>query len=88
MTTSLQRRLGALEAVHRGDAPVVFLIRIRYDGPGASLREVSTVSMMGQRLVRESTETETQFLARACDWAETQRSPGQRFVPVILSEND
>ena len=86
MTSSVQRRIGALEAAH-GRIDFVVIERHIVD-PGQPSGEVAFADLRGQRITREPQEPEATFLARVHALAEASASPGQRCATVVLSETD
>ena len=87
MIGSIQRRIGALEAAHA--VGVEFLVIERFIvPPGKPDGEAAFASVRGQRFVRETAESEAEFLARVHSWAEASAGPGQRCARVVVSEID
>lgn len=87
MTAALQRRLGALEAVHGGGVEFI-VIECRFAHPGKPAREAAFADVRGQRFTREPEELEVAFLARVHAWAEASANPGQRCASVMVNETD
>ena len=62
MSSALDRRLAALEAVSR-TADYFILIVIRFIDPGVQAAEATFATAMGLRFTREPAETEDDFIA-------------------------
>ncbi len=83
MSSALDRRLAALEAVSR-TANYFMLIVIKFIEPGVEAGEATFATAMGLRFTREPDETEDDFIDRVHDYVEANRPAGQRAVQAFL----
>jgi len=83
MSSALDRRLAALEAVAR-TADCFLLIVIQFIDPGVEAGEATFATAMGLRFTREPAETEDELIDRVHDYVEANRPAGQRAVQAFL----
>lgn len=83
MSSTLERRLAALEAVHRATRNFT-LITIRFIDPGVEAGGATSATALGQRFTREPAETEDDFIDRIHDYAKANCPAGHRGVQVFL----
>lgn len=86
MSSTLDRRLAALEAVSR-TADYFLLIVIKFIEPGVEAGEATFATALGLRFTREPAETEDDFIDRVHDYAEANRPAGQRVVRAFLDHD-
>ena len=87
MILTLERRLAALEAVHRA-AKAFTLIVIQFIDPGVEAGEATFATAMGLRFTREPAETEDDFIQRIHDYAKANCPAGQSGVQVLIDDHD
>ena len=87
MSTSMERRVGALEIAQSGGVDFILVLR-RIVRPGIEPGEVTAAQMMGQRFERMASESEDEFVARLRHHASENRRPGQHGVQVLCDERD
>ena len=87
MTTTMQRRVEALESA--GAAGIDFILILRkIITPDVPPGEATHAQALGQTFTREQGETEAQFIDRIRAYALAHRRPGQHGVQVLMDETD